>query len=181
MAHPRIPPGPPGYPLIGDFIPFLRDPLALFTQCAREYGDVVRLRFPGIEVYLLHRPDHIEYVLRGEPRYFIKDYLTRRLSNLLGQGLVTSEGEFWRRQRRLAQPAFQPSHIHHHGTVMTAYTERMLQSWQDGQRRDLHQDMMRLTLEIAAKTLFDSDIAEDANDIRTALEAVMYYDMGLST
>ena len=133
-----------------------------------------------MEVYLLHHPDHLEYVLRGAPRNFIKDQLTRRLSNLLGQGLLTSEGDFWLRQRRLAQPAFQLSHIHDYGTVMTAYTERMLQSWQDGQRRDLHQDMMHLTLEIAAKTLFDSDIAEDANDIRTALEAVMHYDMGFS-
>lgn len=181
MSHSRIPPGPSGYPVIGNLIPFLRNPLALFTQCAREYGDIVRLHFPGTEVYLLHHPDHIEYVLRGEPQHFIKDKLTRRLSNLLGQGLLTSEGEFWRRQRRLAQPAFQPSHIHHYGTVMTMYTERMLHNWHEGQPRDIHQDMMRLTLDIAAKTLFDSDIAADANDVSTALEAVMAYDMGLST
>ncbi len=180
MAPLHVPPGPSGYPLIGNLIPFLRNPLALFTQCARDYGDVVRLRFPGMEVYSLHHPDLTAYVLRGEPRYFIKDQLTRRLSNRLGQGLVTSEGDFWRQQRRLAQPAFQPSHLHHYGTVMTAYTDRMLHDWQDGQRRDLHQDMMHLTLEIAAKTFFDSDIATDANDIRTALEAVMTYDMGLS-
>jgi cytochrome P450 len=180
MSSHRIPPGPSGYPLIGSLIPFLRNPLALFMQCAREYGDVVRLRFPGTEVYLLHHPEHIEYVLRGEPKNFIKDDLTRRLSNLVGHGLLTSEGEFWRQQRRAAQPAFQPSHIHHYGTVMTTYTERMLESWQAGQQRDVHRDMMRLTLEIAAKTLFDSDISAEANEVRTALEAVMAYDMGLS-
>jgi cytochrome P450 len=181
MSHSRIPPGPSGYPVIGNLIPFLRNPLALFTRCAREYGDVVRLRFPGTEVYLLHHPDHIAYVLRGAPQHFIKDALTRRLSNLLGQGLLTSEGEGWRRQRRLAQPAFQPSHIHHYGMVMTEHTERMLQSWRDGQPRDIHQDMMHLTLTIAAKTLFASDVAAEAHDVRIALDAVMAYDMGLST
>lgn len=180
MTSLRIPPGPAGYPLAGNLLPFLRNPLALLTQCAREYGDVVRLRFPGMEVYLLHHPEHIEYVLRGEPRLFIKDYLTRRLSDLLGQGLVTSDGEFWRKQRRLAQPAFQPSHIQHYGAVMTAYTERMLTSWQDGQQRDIHEGMMGLTLAIAAKTLLDSDITADVNDIRDALAAVMDYDMTLS-
>lgn len=179
MSHFRIPPGPSGFPVIGNLLPFLRNPLALFTQCARDYGDVVRLRFPGTDVYLLTHPDHIEYVLRGAPERFIKDKLTRRLSNLLGQGLLTNEGESWRRQRRLAQPAFPPARIHNYGTVMTAYTERMLDGWRDGEHRDVHHDMMHLTLAIAAKTFFDSDGDADAHDVGVALEAIMAYDMDL--
>lgn len=181
MAYTSTPPGPAGYPMIGNLIPFLRDPLTFFAQCARDYGDVVRLRFPGTQVYLLHHPEHIEYVLRGEPHNFMKDELTRRLANVLGQGLLTSEGDFWRRQRRLAQPAFQPSHIGHYGSVMTSYTERMVQDWQDGETRDMHRDMMQLTLAIAAKTFFDADLARDAHGVRTALEAVMDFDMGFSS
>ena len=81
-----------------------------------------------------------------------------RRARTLGHGLLTSEGEFWRGQRKLAQPAFHRERIANYARLMVDYTERMLESWTDGQVRDVQADMMRLTLEIVAKTLFDAEI-----------------------
>ena len=83
-------------------------------------------------------------------------------SLLLGKGLLTSDGDFWLRQRRLSQPAFQKSRIASYGECMTAYTERLIRGWRPGERRDLHTEFTRLTLEITAKTLFGADVARDA-------------------
>ena len=91
-------------------------------------------------------------------RRFIKHYRLRQTRRTLGHGLLTSEGEFWRGQRKLAQPAFHRDRIAAYGRLMVDYTERMLQSWEDNQVRDAQADMMRLTLEIVAKTLFDAEI-----------------------
>src|SRR5579872_394889 len=98
MATRKIPPGPEGHFLIGNMLQVLRDQLDFPTRCAREYGDVVRLRFGRMVVYLLNHPEHIEQVLRGNHRNFRKDRGTRLLSGALGQGLLTSEGDTWRRQ-----------------------------------------------------------------------------------
>ena len=91
----------------------------------------------------------------------------------LGQGLLTSEGDFWRGQRKLAQPAFHRERIAAYGQLMVDFTERMLESWADGQVRDVQADMMRLTLEIVAKTLFDAEIGGDSADVSAAMETLM--------
>ena len=128
----------------------------------REYGDIVRLRLGNLTTYLLVNPEHIDYVLHTHADNFMKDKLTRWLIPLVGEGLLTSEGEFWRRQRRLAQPAFQRQQIERYAAVMVEHTERMLETWHDGQVRDVHEDMMRLTLSIVAKTLFNAELAGEA-------------------
>jgi cytochrome P450 len=134
---------------------------------------VVRLNFPGPPAYLLSNPDHIEQVLVGNNRNFIKDRVTRGELSILGDGLLTSDGDFWRRQRRLAQPAFHRERIANYAETMVSYTERMLEGWKGGETRDAHHDMMRLTLEIVAKTLVDADIADEAEEVGEALGAVM--------
>src|SRR6185295_12249804 len=78
---------------------------------------------------------------------------------LVGKGLHTSEGELWRRQRRLAQPAFHRQRISAFGDVMVEYASRMISQWKDGDVRDIHREMMRLTLEIVVKTLFNADVS----------------------
>jgi cytochrome P450 len=154
----------------------MRDPLGFLSGCARKYGDVFRLRLLGMELYTISHPDYIEQVLRTNHRNFKKDYFTRQLSGLLGEGLLTSEGEFWRRQRQLAQPALQLAQVRHYGATMVALTERLLQSWRDAQQRDLHADMMGLALDIVAKTLFDADVAgREAAEVGAALEVAMRY------
>ncbi len=120
----------------GNLLDYARDPLGFLTECSRNYGDVVRLRFPGLPLYLLNNPDHVEYVLVKNNRNFIKSRYFRRELGFLGQGLLNSEGEFWRRQRRLAQPAFHRQRINAYGEVMVSYTERMLAMWRDGETRD---------------------------------------------
>src|SRR5215216_2764118 len=105
---------------------YARDPLGFLVRCSREHGDVVRLRFPGPPVYLLNHPAYIEQVLVKNNRNFVKGRYFRQELSFLGRGLLTSEGEFWRRQRRLSQPAFPRKRINAYGEVMVSYADGML-------------------------------------------------------
>jgi cytochrome P450 len=177
MGQERLPPLAKGLPLIGNLFDLLGDPLGFMTRAVREHGDVVRIRVgPLRELYVLGHPDAIEHVLRTNHRDFIKDKMTRnQLGAVLGQGLLTSEGEFWRRQRRLAQPAFQLDQIQRYSTVMVDYAGRMVQGWQSGETRNAHADMMRLTLEIVAQVLFTASVGDKAARVGHALEALTDY------
>jgi cytochrome P450 len=171
-----LPPLVKGYPLLGSFPDVIRDPLGFLVRTVRDYGDVFRVRVGPMQFYVLTHPTDVEYVFRGNHRNFIKDIGTRTLlSAVLGQGLVTSEGELWRRQRRLAQPAFQQDSIQHYSTIMVDYARRSLELWRPGETRDVHADMMRLTLEIVARTLFSSSIGDEATRVGRALDALMKY------
>ncbi len=152
---------------------YLRDPLEFLTRTARTHGDFVRLDFPGMKIVLASAPEAIEHVLVTANKSFVKDRFTHDLSRLLGQGLLTSEGDAWRRQRRLVQPAFHRERIAGYATSMVACTERMLDGWRDGMRRDLHADLMKVTLEIVAETLFSTEVSTVARDVGEAMEAVM--------
>jgi cytochrome P450 len=121
---------------------------------------------------LLNHPDHIEYVLVTGNRNFTKDF-KRGFRPILGKGLLMSEGNFWLRQRRLAQASFQHQRLSFHGETIVALAERMLASWRDGESRNLHEDLMQLTLEIAAKSIFGIDGPEEAHDIGRALETAL--------
>jgi cytochrome P450 len=176
MGNKNLPPLIKGYPLVGNFFDVIRDPFEFMTRVLPGYGDVVRARVGPLEFYIVSHPSDVEYVLRGNHRNFIKDVGTRKLlSAVLGQGLVTSEGELWRRQRRLAQPAFQMDQIQKYSTVMVDFARRMLEGWQAGQKRNVHADMMRLTLEIVAQTLFTASVGDKAGRVGVALEALMKY------
>ncbi|HEY9632235.1 MAG TPA: cytochrome P450 [Coleofasciculaceae cyanobacterium] len=178
----HLPPGPKGHFLLGIFGDYTRDPLGYLSQCAKEYGDIVHfpsVRFTAIKSYLINHPDYIEEVLATKSHQFSKYRQSFGIiGRLLGNGLVTSEGDFWRHQRRLMQPAFHRERIAAYGDVMVAYTNQMLNRWQAGEIRDVHEDMMRLTLEIVAKTLFDTDLAaEVAQEIGASLSlGITYYD-----
>ncbi len=177
MTQVKTPPGPRGQFLIRNTLQYVRDPLGFLTQASRKHGDVVRLRLGHLGYVLLANPEHIEFVLRTHPENFIKDKLTRMIKPLIGNGLVTSEGAFWRRQRKLAQPAFQHEQIQRYGQVMVEYTERMLAAWRDGQVFDVHEALMGLTLGIVAKTLFDADMGAQARVVGEAMEVVMSYNL----
>jgi cytochrome P450 len=173
MGTPRIPPGPRGHLLGENLREYARDPLGFLSGCAREHGDVVRLRLMGQTFYLLSRPDLIEYVLVENNRNFTKTRILRRNRRLLGEGLLTSEGGLWRRQRRLAQPAFHRRRVAAYGEVMAAFAERELRGWREGEIVDIHEEMMRLTLEIVAKCLFDADVREEARGVGEAMKVAL--------
>ena len=147
---------------------------------AQTHGDAVRLRVLDYDFILLSHPKLIEEVLVAKSTSFIKSKDYRDELSFLGNGLITSEGSFWLRQRRLAQPAFHRKRISAYGETMVNYAKRLSASWdvsaRRGVERDVHEDMMRVTLEIVAKTLFHVDIAEGAEEIGAALEVFMNSD-----
>jgi cytochrome P450 len=170
-----VAPRVPGRLLTGVMPEFNRDSLAFVLKVAREYGDVARARFLYIDAYFLSRPDLIEQVLVTENRNFIKPRSLRTpfFAGIVGQGLLTSEGDFWRRQRRLAQPAFHRDRIGAYAAEMTDSTRRLIANWRDGETRDLHEDMQRLTMEIVTRTLFSAEVSDaDAETIWGALAEI---------
>ncbi|MCM3871394.1 MAG: cytochrome P450 [Pyrinomonadaceae bacterium] len=173
-AGKALPPGPKGHPILGVMPEFNRDTLGFITRC-RDYGDVVRARFFYVTAYFLYHPDDIEYVVSTNARNFVKSMSLRSnfFHRLVGNGLLTSEGEVWKRQRRLAQPAFHRQRISAYGDVMVDYTERMISSWRAGEVRDIHRDMMRLTVEIVVRTLFNADVSQDADKVGQALSEIV--------
>ena len=169
-----LPPGPTGNFLLGVMPEFNRDTLG-FIEGAKSYGDVVRMRFLYLTVHFLYHPNDIEYVLSANAKNFIKSRSLRTpfFQRLVGKGLLTSEGELWKRQRRLAQPAFHRQRISSYGDVMAEYTQRMIADWESGEVRDIHRDMMRLTLEIVVKTLFNADVSNDADKVGDVLSRLV--------
>jgi cytochrome P450 len=170
----RRPPGPKGLPLLGNLLDFSRDVLRYYEEWTRDYGDIVALRFGAWPAVLLSNSDYAEYVLVKNHRNFIKFPLFfRHVRAIFGQGLLTSEGEFWHRQRRLAAPAFHAQRVAGYGSVMVHDTERMLADWRGGEVRDVHTDMMALTLRVAAKTLFNAEVDQDVADIGKAFDTIV--------
>jgi cytochrome P450 len=172
MANIQRAPGPRGHFLIGNLPEFGRDIPGFFRNCAQEYGDVVSFSLAGFPACLLNHPDYFEYVLVTNHRNFVKNsFFFRHLTDTFGKGVLTSEGDFWLRQRRLMQPAFHRERIAKFGQVMVDYAEMTLGEWLDGDVRQIHVDMMQLTMRIVAKTLFNLDVAEAAaHDISHAID-----------
>jgi cytochrome P450 len=165
-------PAPAGHGIAGNLIDLGNDPLAFLSKC-RDYGDIVPLRLGLTTSCVLTNPDYIEQVLKDRDTY-IKSRGFRVLKTLLGNGLLTADGESWFWQRRLAQPMFHQKRIDNYGNIMVAYTDRMLQSWHDGETHDIHADMMRLTLEIVMKCIFNADVdTGEAQAIADALDVAM--------
>jgi cytochrome P450 len=173
------PPGPrarfPGQLLLA----FRRDPLGFLERLARDYGDVSFVRLGDRRVHLLNHPDLIKDVLVTEHRRFHKGRGLELAKHLLGDGLLTSEGDFHRRQRRLAQPAFHPQRIARYADAMVEHAERTSERWAELAVRtptpvlDLHQEMMRLTLGIVGKTLFATEVEGEAHEIGQAITTSM--------
>lgn len=147
--------------------------MKFLSRLAGEYGDVSRFRVGPQEFYFLNHPDYVKDVLVTHNEKFRKGRALERSKRLLGEGLLTSEGEHWRRQRRLAQPAFHRQRINAYGAIMVERAARMSEGWSDGERLDASEEMMRLTLSIVGKTLFDADVEGDASEVGGALTEIM--------
>src|ERR1700722_357826 len=169
----KLPPGPSPESWTASFKDYSRDPLGYMPQLVRDYGDIVTMRYYNFRVYFVSHPDYIEQVLVTHNRKFIKGRILRKNKQLFGNGLLTSEGDFWLRQRRLAQPAFHRGRVASYADTMVRFASRLASEWRGGEERDIHAEMMRLTLSIVAKTLFDADVDREAKRVGHALEAIM--------
>jgi len=168
------PPGPK-LSLIAQLVyrPGFGNPLEFFTRIARTYGDIVSYRMGGEHLFLVNDWQHIREILVTNNRNFTKSRGLERSKRLLGRGLLTSEGAFHLRQRRLMQPAFHRERIAGYGQTMVEYADRMRNAWTDGATLDLAREMNRLTLSIVGKTLFDADVESQAAEVGDALTGVI--------
>ncbi|MBI1928965.1 cytochrome P450, partial [Candidatus Poribacteria bacterium] len=173
MKTPSRPPGPKGKPLVGSLFDFRRDMIGFLSKLARDYGDIVYFKLGPQKAFFLNHPDFIKDVLVTHHRNFLKSRVMERAQLLLGTGLLTSEDDFHLRQRRLVQPAFHHSRIAAYGKVMVDYAGRMGERWQDGEMVDIAKEMMRLTLAIVGKTLFDTDVESEADTVGEALSQIL--------
>jgi len=153
-----------------------RDPLAFFTNLAREQGDIALFRLGDHEhnLYLLNHPDYIREVLVTQDRNFRKWFAVDRLREVLGEGLFVSEGEFHLRQRRLSQPAFHHERIASYADQMVSLARRLREHWGAGTVIDVCREMNWLALMIVASTLFGADVESDAEGIRAALSEILH-------
>ena len=129
-------------------------------------------------MYFLNHPSLIESVLVSQSQNFAKDKVIQNSRWFLGEGLLTNEGSGWLRQRRLCQPAFHRERMASYGHTMAAFTEEMLTTWKDGEVRDIHQEMMQLTMRIVAKVLFGVEVKADTERVAAALNVLMRHTSG---
>jgi cytochrome P450 len=169
-----LPPGPKGTLIGGNLRAYQSRRLNFFVDVAREYGDLTSFRFGPRRIFLVSNPDLIEQVLVSDARHYIKHFGARNYMPVLGNGLVTSEGSFWLRQRRLSQPAFLKSRVLSYAPIMSEITERMLETWRPGQLVDVHFEFSSLTSAIALKSLFGLEDLGDrekfVNTLRLAFD-----------
>ncbi|HEV2130607.1 MAG TPA: cytochrome P450 [Longimicrobiaceae bacterium] len=160
------PSGPRGGLLLGHLRLVQRDPLGFFTTLAREHRPIAHYRLGFFRAFLISQPEHIKHVLQDHQKNYSKDVLDYRILKwLLGDGLLTSGGPFWLRQRRLVQPAFHRERIEAYGKIMTDAAEAMLArrgaAAAQGRPLELMQEMMGLTLQVVGRALFGSNMQEE--------------------
>ncbi|HSE40967.1 MAG TPA: cytochrome P450, partial [Acidobacteriota bacterium] len=169
MNNLKRPPGPGGR----NFYEYIRNPLYFFMRMARKYGDIVEMSIANTPTYLLVHPDYIEYVLVLNHRNFIKHhFFWDQWRPVFGEGLLTSEGDVWKRQRQLSQPAFHRDRINAYAKMMVDIPKRLSEGWGHGEERDLHQEMMRITSQVVVKTLFGADIESGEEDLGSAFDVM---------
>ncbi len=152
----------------------MRNPLEALTNLARENGDIAHVRIRNRDVFLLNHPEFIEQVLVKQQPNFVKGPALQRARLLLGEGLLTSEGEEHLTQRRALQPSIQPNHIEEYIPLMAASTHLHLSSWRDGQRVNMAEEMMRLTLEIALWSFFGQSPEGASERVSGAMKALIH-------
>lgn len=170
-----LPKGPIRLPLAGNLIQFGKDPLQFLTDCRKKYGNIVRLKIEQErDTFLINDPEDIEFVLKHSNKLFTKGYYRDPILHVvLGNGLVTSEGDFWKKQRRMSQPVFRMEQIKRYTETMRDYTMEQIHAWNIGEL-DIHDELMKVTMRIAAKTLFgyDTQCKQHSNDVSYSMETV---------
>jgi len=172
MSNENLPPSLKSGLIGGHFIKFRRRPTEFLTELST-LGDITYFRLFKYPAYFVNHPDLIRDVLTKSNAKFVKGRALQRAKGLLGEGLLTSEGEKHLRQRRMIQPAFHHQRIAEYANAMTEYSSRMSSEWKDGEVRDIDKEMMKLTLQIVGKTLFNADIDDETDEIGKALTTLI--------
>ncbi|MFN8529506.1 MAG: cytochrome P450 [Anaerolineae bacterium] len=165
-----------GLPVVGVLNDFSSDQLGFFRRMRDTYGDIVSFQFFLYRVMMLNHPDLIQSALVEHASKMQKAPLDHAIfENFLGNGLIISEGEMHKRQRKLMQPAFHSKRIESYGTVTTDFTTQMIDDWQDGASLDIHAEMTRLTLLVVSKVLYDADVSQQADGIGDAIHILNHH------
>jgi cytochrome P450 len=170
MNRSELPPGPKTKNPLGHLFSFRRNSIGFLSTIAKEYGDIVHFKIGPIRVVLLNHPDYIREVLTVQHRNFVKGRPLEMAKELLGEGLLTSEGDFHKRQSRIIQPAFHRRMIESYAPAMAQCTIRLMHGWEEGMKIDLMEQMMKVSLTIAGKTMFNADLEKEAREIIRALD-----------
>ena len=171
-AKPILPPSLKSDLFGGHFRSFRRDAPTFLTRLA-QLGDVTSFRMGPIQGYFINDPELIRDVLVVHAHKFKKGRALQRAKSLLGEGLLTNEGEAHLRQRRMIQPAFHRGRIAEYARTMTEYAEQMSAYWHDGEVYDIDKEMMHLTLQIVAKTLFSANVDDEADEIGASMTTIV--------
>jgi cytochrome P450 len=172
VAQNNLPPSVKPSLFGGHFLQFRREPTG-FLQKLAALGDITSFRMGRQQAFFINHPDFIRDVLVTNHSKFHKGRALKRAKKLLGEGLLTNEGESHLRQRRMMQPAFHRQRINGYAETMIEFADRMADSWRDGEVRDLSQEMMHLTLQIVGKTLFNAQVADEADEIGAAMTTLI--------
>jgi cytochrome P450 len=168
---------PPGFELNLLWFAFRKfkpaNPILLFQHLADTYGDIAHYKLGWHHIVFLNHPDYIREVLVVQNDNFIKERTVQRTKMLLGEGMITSEAAQHRAQRTAAQPAFHRQRIPQYADAMVQEAARMRETWRDGEQRDIATDMMHLTLNVVASTLFATDLREEAAELADAINRIM--------
>jgi len=171
----------PGHPILGAGVLFRTRPIEALFKITDACGDVARLRFPTKPrvAHLLRHPDYVRHVLVENAKNYGKQ--TRgyaKLRGMLGSGLVTSEGDFWKRQRRIANPAFHRERIAHFSELMVNCASEMLDGWKEsvasGKPFDVSREMMRLTLRVIGLTMLSTDVQAQSSAVGDAIDDLLH-------
>ncbi len=149
------------------------NPILLFQHLAEKYGDIAHYKIGWHHIVFLNHPDYIREVLVVQNDNFIKERTVQRTKMLLGAGMITAEGAQHRAQRQVAQPAFHRQRIPEYAGTMVREAAAIRDRWRHGEQRDISIDMMHLTLNVVAQTLFATDLREEANELASAINRIM--------
>jgi cytochrome P450 len=175
----HLPPGPERIPVVGHVFQFRRDQLTFVTGLHRTYGRAATFYVANLPIVAFFRPAAVRYFLVDNARNFTNGEFAAELRTVLGDGLLTTDGEVHRRQRRMVQPAFHRRRVESYAGTMVAHTAEMLEGWRPGATVDMAREMQQLTLRIVAKALFDVDLRQEGQDLGNRFTEVIENPVGM--
>lgn len=167
-----LPPGPKSRFPLGYLLSYRKDSIGFLKKIVKEYGDIVHFKIGLIRIVLLNHPDYIKEVLTIQQRNFVKGRPLEMAKEILGDGLLTSEGDYHKSHSRIIQPAFHRNMLETYVPIITKGVQRMMNRWKDGEKIEVKEEMTNLSITVAGKTLFHADMEEEAPKINQALEDV---------